>query len=87
MHRKRKFKPIIKRVKLNQEQAVLACSCYNTSNTYYLQYSAVGGMGYTNDAAGTIHYCMPNRKSNGWAIRAWQGPGNILVGKNEISSS
>ncbi len=28
MHRK-KFKPIINRIKLNPEQAVLMCTCYN----------------------------------------------------------
>ncbi len=30
MKRKPKFKPVITRVKLNPEQAVLTCSCYNT---------------------------------------------------------
>ncbi len=30
MSRKPKFKPQITRVKLNPEQAVLACTCYNT---------------------------------------------------------
>jgi len=30
--RKRKFKPVITRVKLNPEQAVLTCNCYNVGN-------------------------------------------------------
>lgn len=30
MSRKAKFKPEITRVKLNPEQAVLSCDCYNT---------------------------------------------------------
>lgn len=28
--KKKKFKPVITRVKLNPEQAVLACSCFST---------------------------------------------------------
>lgn len=31
MSRKPKFKPVITRVKLNPEQAVLACDCYDGS--------------------------------------------------------
>jgi len=30
MVRKKKFKPVITRVKLNPEQAVLACDCYHS---------------------------------------------------------
>jgi hypothetical protein len=30
--KKPKFNPIVTRVKLNPEQAVLACSCFNTRN-------------------------------------------------------
>ena len=32
MSRKPKFKPVVTRIKLNPEQAVLSCSCYNTGN-------------------------------------------------------
>lgn len=32
MSKKKKFKPVITRVKLNPEQAVLQCSCYNQQN-------------------------------------------------------
>ena len=31
---KPKFNPIVTRVKLNPEQAVLACSCYNSNRAY-----------------------------------------------------
>ena len=34
MPRKPKFKPVITRVKLNPEQAVLSCDCYNHSYRY-----------------------------------------------------
>jgi hypothetical protein len=34
MAKKPKFKPVITRVKLNPEQAVLACACYSTGKTY-----------------------------------------------------
>jgi len=32
MSRKPKFRPVITRVKLNPEQAVLTCTCYNRSD-------------------------------------------------------
>jgi hypothetical protein len=34
MSRKLKFKPVITRVKLNPEQAVLMCECYSTGKKY-----------------------------------------------------
>jgi len=34
MPKKLKFKPEITRIKLNPEQAVLSCACYNTGNDY-----------------------------------------------------
>jgi len=34
MPRKPKFRPLITRIKLNPEQAVLACNCYDTSVSY-----------------------------------------------------
>jgi hypothetical protein len=44
MHtQKKKFKPVITRVKLNPEQAVLTCNCYNTSNYYNPGSSSVAG--------------------------------------------
>lgn len=46
MPRKLKFKPVIRRVKLNPEQAVLACACYCTfqsSGGYNNQWGIVCG--------------------------------------------
>ncbi len=52
MSRKPKFKPEITRVKLNPEQAVLACSCYDR--------------GMASSASGTdTNYCRSNMR--GWA--------------------
>lgn len=34
MQKKNKFKPLITRVKLNPEQAVLTCSCYSVQRSY-----------------------------------------------------
>lgn len=34
MSKKLKFKPVISRVKLNPEQAVLTCGCYNTQRVH-----------------------------------------------------
>lgn len=39
MEKKKKFKPVITRVKLNPEQAVLVCSCYDISMAAYEDYS------------------------------------------------
>ncbi len=36
MGRKPKFKPVITRVKLNPEQAVLTCDCYNLGNRGFI---------------------------------------------------
>ncbi|MEW6075263.1 MAG: hypothetical protein AB1530_03045 [Candidatus Omnitrophota bacterium] len=43
MPKKEKFKPVISRVKLNPEQAVLVCSCYNAG----LEYTTNVGTRYT----------------------------------------
>lgn len=37
MPRKPKFKPVITRVKLDPEQAVLSCNCYGTVTTVVVQ--------------------------------------------------
>jgi len=34
MPKREKFKPVINRVKLNPEQAVLVCSCFNKGETW-----------------------------------------------------
>ncbi len=35
MSRKPKFKPVITRIKLNPEQAVLSCNCYDTRVSFF----------------------------------------------------
>ncbi len=35
MPKKLRFKPVINRIKLNPEQAVLACECYGTAGGYW----------------------------------------------------
>jgi len=42
-HKKLKFRPVITRVRLNPEQAVLACSCYSGGWQLYLANDCVGG--------------------------------------------
>ena len=32
MKKKTRFSPVVTRIKLNPEQAVLSCACYNTGN-------------------------------------------------------
>ncbi len=32
MKKKTRFNPVVTRIKLNPEQAVLSCACYNTGN-------------------------------------------------------
>ena len=55
---KLKFKPIISRVKLNPEQAVLACDCYGWSGGVWGAVSSRGGSNAT--------YCdAPGTKSGG----------------------
>lgn len=53
MKKKPVFKPLVTRVRLNPEQAVLACSCYDTS--WFLK-----DMG--NSTAATWTYCRKNKK-------------------------
>ena len=50
MPQKRKFNPEITRVKLNPEQTVLTCGCYNTGST------GRASPGGTNCVAGTKSY-------------------------------
>jgi hypothetical protein len=38
MVKKKKFKPVVTKIKLNPEQAVLQCSCYNTGFVAYGSY-------------------------------------------------
>ena len=55
MPKKPKFKPEITRVKLNPEQAVLACACYDSRNAY-------GGVAPTSRASTSVcNYSVPSR--------------------------
>lgn len=54
MPRKTRFKPEIKRIKLNPEQAVLACSCHNGQR--WLSTTSHPGYPGTND------HCNPGGK-------------------------
>ncbi|MDP8259467.1 MAG: hypothetical protein P9L96_00455 [Candidatus Gygaella obscura] len=50
MVKKDKFNPQIKKIKLNPEQAVLSCNCYDNGDTYILwfestNFSVVPGLG------------------------------------------
>ena len=40
MSRKAKFRPVISRVRLNPEQAVLSCSCYDHGTAWSVAYGA-----------------------------------------------
>lgn len=61
MPKKPKFKPEITRVRLNPEQAVLACGCYDVGTNFYM--TEVGdALPYASAGAGTTPYC--NRPTN-----------------------
>lgn len=55
MSRKPKFKPEITRVKLNPEQAVLSCGCYNNGRT------SGGTGGAHGQAYASTLYCVSGR--------------------------
>lgn len=64
MPKKPKFKPIITRIKLNPEQAVLACACYMSGRRWYTAgtrdqsaslSSVCSGSGKV--GAGSTYYC------------------------------
>jgi len=56
MSRKPKFKPEIKRIKLNPEQAVLACQCFNTGGHW--------AVGHNNLAGASQGHCNPNQRQH-----------------------
>lgn len=64
MPRKPKFRPEIRRIKLNPEQAVLACTCYQFGRRvydgavvtrYFPQYPGVGDSCIGRQAVGLVH--------------------------------
>jgi hypothetical protein len=68
MSKKPKFKPIITRIKLNPEQAVLYCSCY-TGGFYLRRFNTPTS--FTSTGSGT-GYCVETtktrRRSDGTAL-------------------
>jgi hypothetical protein len=56
MSRRPKFKPEIRRIKLNPEQAVLQCSCYNT---WLIVFTATRGGGVVCSGKATFDTCSP----------------------------
>jgi len=63
MLKKKRFKPVITQVKLNPEQAVLTCYCYNT-----------GYMGGPSGPTGYQKQCNigdPNNKTNDTNTKNW----------------
>lgn len=70
MSRKPKFKPEITRVKLNPEQAVLACTCYNNQ-----RWTTSGG---TQQSAGSNWACVSSGK--GHTDPNWCGGGGANTG-------
>jgi len=68
MGRKTKFRPVISRIKLNPEQAVLSCPGYDTSATARWAFFFVFG-------TETIDVCMGRTRG-----RASHGGGNLYTG-------
>ena len=56
MGRKLKFKPTITRVKLNPEQAVLTCTCYDASKLGTVSLSAKKASTRSCDSFRRLHY-------------------------------
>lgn len=77
---KPKFQPVITRVKLNPEQAVLQCSCYDTTvgfadvgmgNGYSITPSTSPYCGPIDEAGGKFHYDFASPLGGGnWAKQA-----------------
>jgi hypothetical protein len=57
MVKKTKFKPVITRIKLNPEQAVLTCACYSVGRLFSASEANKGS------AAGEIFYCYPGNRT------------------------
>lgn len=60
--KKKKFKPVITRVKLNPEQAVLTCACYNLSR------GAWGGWAYETPTTACVPFTkdIVTKKWDAW---------------------
>ncbi len=54
MQRKLKFRPVVTRIKLNPEQAVLSCACYTTG----LRAIFIASAGRTSNSLNNPRYCF-----------------------------
>ncbi len=66
MGRKPKFRPRIMRVKLNPEQAVLTCDCYNDG--YIATFVGEGSGSMTSGGAGAAPYCVGGRSIGNFGL-------------------
>ena len=64
MGRKPKFRPVITRIKLNPEQAVLTCDCFSMRGRHVSQ-----GTGYARIGSGAHSVCNSDRTLNAY----WYG--------------
>jgi hypothetical protein len=84
MPRKPKFKPTVTRVKLNPEQAVLACGCWSTGTTVQYNWSVFYGL---HDSGGSAahQYCYGVKTL--WTLYAQAGnTGHASLGAGASSS-
>lgn len=65
MSRKPKFKPEITRVKLNPEQAVLNCNCWDTGYQNYIGGSGSGAQTVCTEIRGNKAYGDPLNSNTG----------------------
>lgn len=79
MSRKPKFKPVIRRVKLNPEQAVLTCDCYDVGLKTLEGYGSLGHEPFT----GEIVTCGAAR---GYVHLTTSEPGFCETRSNSVSS-
>jgi len=70
MDKKPKFKPLITRVHLNPEQAVLSCNCWS-SNKYWTTIN--WGLAW-NNGSGTVTACNWPQNPKGGAGAHYHGP-------------
>ena len=84
MSRKPKFKPVLTRVKLNPEQAVLSCNCYTSGQHAEGRF---GGTNYWGTSYGTGCYSRPTPPSSQGFISGCCFSGNTTVMVGSTASS
>jgi len=82
MKKKSKFKPMITRIKLNPEQAVLACTCYNVGRR-----ATAGANDWRNDGTTNALYCSSRSESRLWYCNISGGTANRQRLTGSASSS